>query len=289
MSDSPSLDRIVIRPLTTADVGGAWQLSVQAGWNQLAADWQRMLSLEPRGCFAAELDGRIVGTTICVAFGPVAWLAMVLVEETHRGKGLGRRLVQAGLDYADAAGAKTVRLDATPLGRPVYERLGFAPQFELTRWSGVPAHARMTNRMAPIIAAPADTRTREEIHAWDRRAAGADRRRWLDALFADTPPLVVYDERGAVAGFLTSRPGRLGLYVGPCCGLQPAALALFEQALCAHRGERIVVDLPVGGVLCETAKQAGLTPERMLVRMCRGAAVQEDRNCFHLSSGPEFG
>ena len=30
----------------------------------------------------------------------------------------------------------TVHLDATPLGRPVYERLGFRPQFDLQRWDG---------------------------------------------------------------------------------------------------------------------------------------------------------
>jgi len=33
----------------------------------------------------------------------------------------------------------TIRLDATPLGRPVYAKLGFVDEYEVTRYGGTPA------------------------------------------------------------------------------------------------------------------------------------------------------
>jgi len=39
----------------------------------------------------------------------------------------------------DARGVPTIRLDATPLGRPVYTKLGFVDEYEVTRYGGTPA------------------------------------------------------------------------------------------------------------------------------------------------------
>mgnify|MGYP006173085049 CR=1 FL=1 len=51
-----------IRKLTAVDVSAALELSEQAGWNQLEADWRRMLELEPEGCFGVEADGRVAAS-----------------------------------------------------------------------------------------------------------------------------------------------------------------------------------------------------------------------------------
>lgn len=52
-----------IRHLTTADVPAALELVKQAGWNQVSADWHRLLDLEPDGCFGGYVDGDLVATT----------------------------------------------------------------------------------------------------------------------------------------------------------------------------------------------------------------------------------
>ena len=281
--------RINIRRMGPADIPGAMRLSEQAGWNQLAADWQRMLALEPEGSFVAETDGAVVGTTICVTFGPVAWLAMVLVDAPFRGRGLGRRLVQAGLDFADAAGARSVRLDATPLGQPLYESLGFAWQFGLQRWSGT-ANAKGDD--PPDDGASSlyeDEIVRKRVLALDRAATATDRKRWLAALLAESRPDVIINKRGSVAGWLTTRPGRLGTYIGPCCGSPRVASELFNRALRRHHGERVIADLRYGSALTATAARGGLKPERVLQRMCRGVGVVENLHRFQLSSGPELG
>ena len=50
---------------------------------------------------------------------------MVLVDESMRQHGIGTALVEQAVEVLDRRGAETVRLDATPLGKPLYERLGF--------------------------------------------------------------------------------------------------------------------------------------------------------------------
>ena len=102
-----------IRPMTDADLTLGLRLSEQAHWNQTEADWQRLLDLQPDGGFVAEWDGMPVGTTMTTIFGPVAWVSMVLVEETARGQGIGTALVRHALEFLDLRGIPTIRLDAT--------------------------------------------------------------------------------------------------------------------------------------------------------------------------------
>ena len=103
--------------MTAADIAFGMRLKEQAGWNQTEADWIRALDLEPEGCFVAVLDGTPVGTETTCVFGPVAWVTMVLVEQSVRGRGIGRALIERTMQFLEGRGVETVRLDATPLGR----------------------------------------------------------------------------------------------------------------------------------------------------------------------------
>jgi GNAT superfamily N-acetyltransferase len=93
--------------------------------------------MQPDGCFVAELDGTSAGTTTTCVFNGVAWVAMVLVDKSLRGKGIGTGLLKHALDHLKKRNVRTVRLDATPAGRPIYEKLGFVPEYELARYEGV--------------------------------------------------------------------------------------------------------------------------------------------------------
>ena len=126
-----------IRVMKNEDREFGLRLSRQARWNQTEADWLRLLHFEPKGCFVAELDGSPVGTTTTCFLGQVAWMAMVLVDKNHRRRGIGTHLLRHALEYLDSRQAPTICLDATQLGRPVYEKLGFVPEYELARYQGI--------------------------------------------------------------------------------------------------------------------------------------------------------
>ncbi len=148
---------IEIRRMTIDDVSLGMRLKEQAGWNQIEADWRRFLALEPDGCFVAELDGEPVATTTTCVFGTVAWIAMVLVDKPARHQGIATRLVDHAVQYLEDRGVETVRLDATPLGRPVYERLGFLAEYELVRLQGTVSTSVLDQSVAlaaPMISVP---------------------------------------------------------------------------------------------------------------------------------------
>lgn len=276
--------------MTPADVPAALQLTVQAGWNQTPADWLRMIDLEPQGCLIAEVDGRLVGTTVCCTFDDIAWLALVLVDTALRGRGIGRRLVQAGLQYADDCGVRTVRLDATPLGRPVYERLGFQPQFELSRWGGIPTGAGRSPVLPVVDMNAPDEAGCESLCELDRRATGTNRAKLLRRLFAESPPVMVTGPGGLVTGFLTRRVGRLSTQIGPAMGSREVCAGLLRRELDAFRGQPVIADIPVDHAeLNAVAQQAGLNVQRNLLRMYRGEPVIENPELFQISSGGELG
>src|SRR6058998_2149030 len=121
----------VIRALTGEDLDEALRLSTTAGWNQHLDDWRMLLRLAPAGAFAALLDASIVGTAIGIDYGGFGWIAMMLVDPAYRGRGVGRCLLEAAMDALPSN--LCIRLDATPLGRRLYQRYGFEEEQTLSR------------------------------------------------------------------------------------------------------------------------------------------------------------
>jgi GNAT superfamily N-acetyltransferase len=272
--------------MTILDVPLGMRLKHQAGWNQTEADWRRFLDLEPEGCFVAELDGTPVATTVVCTFGPVAWVAMVLVDAAARGRGIGTALMRHALAYLDERGVRSVRLDATPLGRPLYEKLGFVAQFELARHEGVlPSAAKATG------VEPAHPEDLEELLALDRAATATDRRPLLLRLFAEQPDVVrVVRRDGRCVGFVTARLGTRALQIGPCIASVEAGPLLFADAWHRYAGEYVFIDIPTGNMRAAAMAAAqGLTVQRHLLRMCRGEGIVERVEELWASSGPEKG
>src|SRR5215467_10487981 len=130
----------LIERLQPLDAQGLCPLSMEAGWNQVAADWRLMLTLG-RGYGVRGADGKWIASALALPLGPaVCWLSMVLVTQPMRGQGLGTRLLSRCLAEVEASGA-AAGLDATELGRPVYLPLGFRDVYALSRWH-VPRGAR---------------------------------------------------------------------------------------------------------------------------------------------------
>src|SRR4051812_37831517 len=115
---------ITLRPMTGADLPLLLRLRAQARWNQTEADLRRFLDLSDDGGFVSQFAGEPVGTVCTFVFGSTAWIAMVLVDEAMRGRGIGAALMRHALAHLNRIGVERIRLDATPLGRPVYEKLG---------------------------------------------------------------------------------------------------------------------------------------------------------------------
>jgi GNAT superfamily N-acetyltransferase len=276
-----------IRPLTLADIPLGMRLKSQVGWNQLEADWRRLIELEPGGSFAAELEGDAVGTVTTCRFGPVAWVAMMVVDERFRGRGIGRALMVRALSALDSQGVRSVRLDATPLGRPLYESLGFALETSLTRFEGTLA----PGEGGPGVSSIVDDGLLEHLCNFDLRTTGTDRARLLRRLAAEHPrSLAIVSDGSELTGFLMSRPGAGARQIGPCIAHPESGPLLFAEARRRYAGEPVFIDIPQANrPATSQAALLGLTAGRQLARMGRGPRIVEDLDRLWASAGPEKG
>jgi GNAT superfamily N-acetyltransferase len=276
-----------IRTMAETDVDLGMQLKNQAGWNQTEADWHRFLALEPAGCFVAEWKGQAVGTTTTSVFGDVGWIAMVLVHNDFRHRGIATRLVQHALDYLESQGVATARLDATALGRPVYERMGFLAERELARFEGTAAARETDVRVAAFR--PED---RAAIVRLDERMTATPRRRLIERLLDESArDTAVFWKEESLHGFVMLRLGTRATQIGPAIALSnDGGSALCNWASRRCRGQAVFIDVPLENASALAwARGHGLTEQRRFTRMSRGQPIPEQAANLWASSGPEKG
>lgn len=264
------------------DTSQAMRLSISAGWNQTAADWQRVCELDPKGCFGVRWDGRLVATASSVSYGPeLAWIGMVLTEPAHRGCGLARRLMACCLEYLEKR-VRLIRLDATDMGKPLYASLGFRDRYLVERWIRPPGPVAVpAERLGPYHSQP-------EL---DRAAFGADRSQLLDALSR------IESVSSTGLGYAMGRPGNLAAYFGPCISIRSQTVRSFLLwCLACHCQEAVCWDLIPGNVdAVKLAVEFGFEKRRVLTRMerpCgeprRGEYLERPEHVYALA-GFEFG
>ncbi len=198
------LAMIAIRIMTLADLELGLRLRQQAGWNQAPADWARFLRLQPDGCFVAERDGMACATVTTCVFGRIGWVGMMLVDSSQRRQGIGRALMNHAIAFLESKAVRTIRLDATPLGEPLYRSLGFVEQFSVGRFAGTPAPGE------PVAGIEHGQREHwESACRLDQAVTETERRRLLLALFQERPGVVRVVLRGGAPG-PAGEPGRSG-------------------------------------------------------------------------------
>src|SRR5262249_54294924 len=87
----------------------------------------------------AERDGKVIATGASIGFGSTAWIGAIAVRLEARGERLGARMTEAAFEAV--GDRETLLLLASPLGRPIYERMGFEAEGAFRVFYG-PAHAK---------------------------------------------------------------------------------------------------------------------------------------------------
>jgi ribosomal protein S18 acetylase RimI-like enzyme len=284
-----------------ADLAAAMRLKAQAGWNQVEADWRFFLAQRPEGCFVATACAQdaacgqdaVVGTVTTVAYGPrLAWISMLLVDAAHRRQGIGTRLMQAAMESLQgylSGGEATVALDATPAGRPLYERLGFRAERELVRLTRSDRFCLETCQVLSQQTCPVS-----EIAALDRRALGADRTALLRALRQRAPEVAYLAfDGGRPVAFCLGRHGSRLSQLGPVVAeTLEQAIAVCRQALAAWEGRAAVLDVPASQeTFLAWLREVGFEAQRPFTRMAYGAPLPQPTGQARTYAicGPEFG
>jgi len=282
-----------IRLLAEPDIPGAMRLKELARWNQTEDDWRRLLQLEPRGCFAAVSNGRLVGTTTTTTYdGQLSWIGMVLVNPENRRRGIATMLIKTALEYLSGK-VPVVKLDATAEGRAVYESLGFEAESMIERWMGMASPTTVDHSANEQTARDLDTKTRLELLALDQRAFGGDRSRLINLLIDNScaAPVIATGDDGRLSGYALARYGTNADYIGPIITTDPEQAApLLDQVLAQLNGLPIYVDLNSAN---EKGRKVlgdrGLVKQRELVRMRYGNRNDAVSDFVFAIAGPELG
>ena len=260
-----------IGTLQLGDLDFADRVRMQAGWNQTLADWRRLIELEPQGCFVAELDGVPAGTATTTVYGSdeLAWIGMVLVDESARRCGVGTALLEHCISHLkNERQVRCIKLDATPAGQPLYEKLGFVAEWGLRRWQAtVDGNAD----------AGAPEKAPEDLPgaalALDREAFGADRSALLRSLAAGS---ISVKCEGSAFGIV--RCGSRASYLGPVVAESwKQARPLVERLPALAPAGEIFWDIPdQQSEAVAFAKANGFSSQRQLVRMALDGAILEE-------------
>jgi hypothetical protein len=193
---------------------------------------------------------------------------MVLVEASHRGQGIGGRMLNAAIELAQSIGGETFGLDATDLGRPVYLKRGFLDVARIDRWlrpgraGAVPVGNTKSEPLCDFT----------DVLNMDRQMAGVDRSALLRHLIAE--PGTICDSTNG-AGYAILRRGRVADHIGPVVAANEGAAELLLDRLLQRESladRAILLDVPRGR-LGEWLTNRGFTLSRELMRMqTEGAA-----------------
>ncbi|MFC1644557.1 GNAT family N-acetyltransferase [Patescibacteria group bacterium] len=122
-----------IRDLQKDDQSALEQLFIQLTSKEVVLDIEGLIENPASHCRVLEEDDAIVGTATLVTYliptkGLVGRIEDVVIDESQRGKGLGRVIMEDLIELAKQKGVQALSLTSNPQripARRLYESLGF--------------------------------------------------------------------------------------------------------------------------------------------------------------------
>jgi hypothetical protein len=187
---------------------------------------------------------------------------------------------------------KSVKLDATPAGQPVYTKLGFVDEHIIYRMTN-PSMKKLSYDQSDQGIKPILSERFREIIEFDKKIFGVDRTYLLETLFRNYPGKAFMIERNnKFCGYTLGRDGNRFNYIGPVfVSSSDDAKILLSEAL------KSLINLPVALDVLQDKRDLiiwlesiGFIKQRHFVRMCLSSNPYPGivKNQY-LISGPEFG
>lgn len=168
-----------LTPLSRTDLGAAVGVFLEAfevedaSKGGRAEEFWRLISESGFAQFTvARHDQRVIGCGALIYYPSHAWIGFMAVKPELRGKGIGRAIMDRLMAEARSFGIKTLRLDATNWGKPLYLSYGFREEYPVRLYDLLPTVS--ADRVGPM-----DVNVSRALPQWcldmDREAFGDDR------------------------------------------------------------------------------------------------------------------
>ena len=284
-------NQFIIRDMKLSDMDSLMKLKDAEGWNQLEKDWALLINYPESVNLVAVLDNRIVGTVTAINYAnTVAWIGMMLVDREYRGRGISKLLLLDAIDKLKKC--KSIKLDATPAGRPIYLKLGFIDEYTLYRMTN-PSVSKISLRDNSVETEKMRPGDIPKVAAFDKWVFGADRTELITLLYESCPELAwLIKENNRVAGFCLGRRGQNFTQIGPVYASSTKGVeALIRSAINQIIGQAVVVDIPAERSETKRWLEAcGFISQRPFERMYLTSNPHPGNiESQYLISGPELG
>ena len=268
-----------IRPMRAADLAPAADAIRRGDFGEREQFLAWSLGQPTIAPFVAVDGLEVVATGIASAHGPVGWVGVIFVAPDRRGSGLGRAITRRVIEELEARGCRSQVLIASPQGRPIYEREGFA---ELGRQVRFTAEPIADSEAEPFVAERLRSFRSDDLDAvleLDRAATGEDRSAVLRVLVDADSTWLTVDAADRPTGFFLRPPWRGGAVIAPDPDDALVLLELRRRQTSAHghAGAGVLASNETGRA---RLRAAGWHEEVANVRMLRGERLDWDPNAI---------
>ena len=223
-----------VEDFTIRDIDGLAALQ-PPDWGDIRPHFEQHIKSAYAHPIKFEIDGKLVAVGTTILHADTAWLAQIIVHPDYRNRSLGTKMTQALLDSINQETHPTVYLIATPLGEPVYRKLGFKEEGGQVFMKGDETKTRVE---VPEIM-PYDSQYADKLFSMDFEVSGEDRKYRISEHLRDA---VIYVRNGEFLGYYLPSLGE-----GPIVATDPVAgTALMAYRLQDRDIAVLSIDNPIG-------------------------------------------
>lgn len=200
-SDSP----FQIRSFSIEEVSAMTRISADVGWNQPEEEIREVILRSGKYLTGAFLNGELAGTAAAYPYPDTgtAFINEVIVESRSRRQGAAMRMLEELIPMTERD-FSVLRLYATDMGRPLYEKFGFEPYAILAFGSLTDPEK---DRVSDSHITPFSDNDLPEIVRLDKENFGSDRTSLLHSLAAkNLEDAWTLRRKGEINGFILRGP-----------------------------------------------------------------------------------
>lgn len=271
--------------MTAADIAFAVSLTDRESWGNISADFERLIALEPNGCFIAREKGERVGMISTTTYGDYAFVGSLIVLPDRRSRGIGEALMRHAVEHLQSIGIACIELDATFPAAPLYRRIGFRDKYLSLRFLR-PAGNDSASDSPPAPVGNIDHLI-DTVPDIDKRLTGLDRSRVLTRLVTEYPESVFAKASPVPGGYAIAYP-RSGnrVSIGPLVAADDStAEYILDRIIGSYASRDIGVGMPETQLSAsDMLRKRGFLYQPPSLRMYRGQRRRYEDHIYAIVS-----
>ena len=149
------------------------------GWYDVTPLYELHLNQDYFFPIKLVVENTVIGVGELIINGKNGWLGNIIVSKDFRNQGLGKKLTKRLIDIANDNGCESIYLLATPLGKSVYQKLGFHEKGQYLFFEKGEKNIALPENNSSTNIIPYEEIFRNQIFELDKKAIGEDRSKVL--------------------------------------------------------------------------------------------------------------